>query len=135
MFIFYLMWRLRQLPTVTTVVQQVRNWVRRHVPDFARAHLDVDRIVEEEVVEQLIRLDVIQRRDLGDHLCKAVQQRMRVHVRELLLDLGPDDVEAVAFLERRGVTFEEAVASVTETVDFEQFRMRRGLGHSSTTSD
>jgi hypothetical protein len=24
---------------------------------------------------------------------------------------------------------------VTETVDFEQFRIRRGLGHSSTTSD
>ena len=84
-------------------------------------------------------LDVIQRSDLGEHLCTAVQQRMRVHVRELLLDLRPDDVEAVASLERRGVTFEEAVARVTgsssKTVDFQQFRTRRGSGHRSTTSD
>jgi hypothetical protein len=121
----------------TTVVEQVKHWVRRKVPDFARAHLDVDRIVEEEFVAQWIRLDVIQRSDLGEHLCTAVQQRVRVHVRGLLLDLRPDDVEAVASLARRGVTFEEAVAGVTEswskTVDFEQVRMRRGSGPSSTT--
>jgi hypothetical protein len=123
----------------TAVVEQTKNWVRQYIPDFARAHLDVDRIVEEELVEILIRLDVIQRSDLGEHLCKAVQQRMRVHVRGLLLDLRPDDVEAVASLERHGLTFEEAVARVTgsssKTVDFQQFRMRRGSGHRSTTSD
>lgn len=123
----------------STVVEQVTNWIRPQVPDFARPHLDVDRIVEEEVVEQLIRLDVIQRHDLGEYLCAAVQQRMRVHVRKLLLDLRPDDGKAVASLERRGMAFEEAVASVTEscskTVDFEQVRMRRGLGHCSMTSD
>jgi hypothetical protein len=121
------------------VVKELRDRVGRQVPQFARARIDVDRIVEEEVVEQLIRLDVIQRSDLGEHLYKAVQQRVRVHVREWLLALRPDAVEAVASLERRGVAFEEAVATVTgsssKTADFEQFRMRRRPGHSSTTSD
>jgi len=67
----------------TTVVAQVKHWIREQVPDFAQPYLDVDRIVEEEVVEQLIRLDVIQRHDLGEYLCTAVQQRMRVHAGNL----------------------------------------------------
>ena len=97
-----------------TVVEQVKSQVRANVPDFVRVCLDVDGIVEEEVVEQLIRLDVIQRSDLGEVLCEAVQQCVRVHVCELLLDLQP----------------EAAAESLAKTVDIEQFRIRRSSGHS-----
>jgi hypothetical protein len=115
----------------TTVLEQVKQRARRHVPEFLRAHPGVDRIIEEEVAEQLIRLDVIQRSDLGEVLWEAVQRRLCAHVKELLLTM---QFEPVASLEQRGAIVEEVVARATESlwniVDIEQFRMRTASGHS-----
>ena len=94
------------------VVTELKARARRYLPPVTYAKLDVDALIEDTVGDALLRLDVIQRSDLGIYVWEGVKARVRD---ALLAELPAEDSQAIRRLEEQGMSFEEAAINVTRS--------------------